>query len=244
MEKLLKVQFFQPLACLFVLLFTIGCAGDGGLISTGYKVKSDGVYWETPAGNSAFPTKKQKSVLTNADPGTFEALSYQTWGRDNDAVYYMGSALENSQPKSFRAFGPHLGADANSVWRRGKLIPFANGVSFVPLEGKYAKDKNTVFWANRTVEVCDLSSFQFLGGDIDEFAADAECAFYNGRQIPIKDRPSFQFYSGGFSQDEKAVYWHDRLLEGADPASFHVPKGMSYGKDSSGCWIGPQFEQC
>jgi len=203
-----------------------------------FEVREDEVVWIT------FSATGKYEIKLEADPNTFTLMNHKYYAHDHERVYYGFREINDADPNSFRIVNKFYAADSKQAYKTDSLIDGANGAFFEYLGGSFSKDDKNVFAGTSKMEICDFPSFRYIGGYLDEFALDDKCAYSGLFQIPVQDRKTFQLLGKGFSKDSKAAYWHNHLLEGADPKSFKVIKGKGIAKDKNGCWYGPQAKPC
>jgi hypothetical protein len=75
---------------------------------------------------------------------------------------------------------------------------------------------------------------------------DAQCYYAEANRVPIRDRASLEVLSGGYAKDNSQVYWLDRVIPGADAASFEVRRDSpsSIARDAQQCFGGPRRVTC
>lgn len=224
------------------VVIAAACAGCSG--PTGYLERDGEIYWAGYPGSSSFPTLERVERQLDADPATFKIEPFTDWASDSNHVYYRGQAIGPVDQPSFSARGADLAADADSVWQHGQLIEGADPATFRQLAHGYGVDATRAYYGWTGFEVCDLASLRIAGDADHAFALDDECVFAGSFSVPVRDRSSFEIVEAGFTRDRYQVYWLQYVLEGADPASFFVPAGMRYGRDSSGCWNGTGRIEC
>jgi hypothetical protein len=219
----------------------LACMGCG---PTGYLERGTEVYWAHYPGSSAFPTLERVETLLDADASTFRVEPFADWASDQHNAYYRGRIAGPVHQPSFSARDAAHAADRVTVWLYGEMIDGADPASFRPLRDGYAVDNQRAYYRRTGIEACDLGSLQVVGEGIDAFLVDDECVFSGIFQAPVRDRSSFEQLGAGYARDAYQVYWMQYVVQGADPASFHVPAGMRYGVDSSGCWSGTRATPC
>jgi len=161
-------------------------------------------------------------VIPGADVATYHLFPvvgvdnthYNTYGMDKDHVFQFREIISDD-PEHFKVINPneHIWKDGMAVHWAGTVIDSADAPTFEAILFKeqseefrryssYYKDKDHVF-----VKVKDK-------GVIVEII-----------HLPKADVASFRLISENFSQDEYAadethVYYENKLVEGADPATF------------------------
>ncbi|MGJ3231498.1 MAG: DKNYY domain-containing protein [Oceanicaulis sp.] len=228
-------------ALLLVLLPVLLCAACG---PTGYVQRKDRVYWASYPGSSAFPTLERVEREIEADPATFRVEPFRDWASDHALAYYEGRTIGAVDQASFAARSKALAADRDTVWLYGEPVPGADPASFRRLAPPYAIDARNAYSGRLRIEVCDLPSFRVVGEGIDSFGIDDQCVFAGTFRVPVEDSASFELLGAGYAGDVIAVYWRQHRIEGADQDTFHVPAGMRYGVDKSGCWNGTRPQPC
>lgn len=174
--------------------------------------------------------------IEGADPETFEILSY-FFARDKNNIYIPNSwegvvkkaividrkNFEKSanviDPKSFEVLSNFIVKDINNVYyfADGYLVisPKIDSKSFEILSEIHGKDKNNIYTIARNEELkvindADKSSFEVL---------------------KVPDKP----YDLRYSKDKNNVYYHENIINEADPATFLIINGI-YSKDQNNCF--------
>jgi hypothetical protein len=234
-------QFRMMMVAMAGFLALQGCA----LIEPAhYVVRDDAVYWVSYPGSSSSPSFERYDRRLDADPQTFEILAFANWGKDAQSAYYRGMSVDGVDAASFRAISDEFAVDAAQVWAGTALIQGADGASFRLIGRSYGVDRAAAYGGWTRFVPCDLATFAVLESEDGDFTADSACVYSYGLRLPLQDRESFEILGAEYSRDSAGVYWRQFELDGADPASFHIPAGMRVGRDRTGCWLGPERREC
>lgn len=74
------------------------------------------------------------TIITNADPKTFEVLSWD-WSRDKKTYFYFGKPVPSIDYKSFKFLDYHYAKDKNNVYYDDKIIHGADAKTFYHIDG-------------------------------------------------------------------------------------------------------------
>lgn len=221
---------------LLTLLFLLisGCSG--------YEVRDSSVYW-------TYWNEGMGSGETELDVDleTFEILDNDNYAKDKLRVFYKGRVIEGADAKTFKTISEFYGIDKFHAFHADTLIPNSNGASFEVLNGNFSRDGKDYFFNERPLNVCDYKSFKihdFNGAQGNWLSYDDKCAYYMKSRIPIVDRDSFTVLFGGYTKDKENVYLGNRVVEGADPASFEMNGNTFAGKDKHSCFNGFDRVEC
>lgn len=190
---------------------------------------------------------KQFQIIENIDPETFRTLE-KGFAIDKNRAYYLGLALDGSDPKSFAIMeiAPveyaylidiHLSKDANNVYFLNDKFEDADPDSFDKIDSEYNqwfKDNSHVYFNNIKLPKVDASSFKLIS---PSFAIDRSHAYYENRIIPNVDIYSFQSFGNScFARDKHKLYSEDtvihNLIHGALRGLTNFAGDQEYFKDN------------
>lgn len=196
-----------------------------GISSTGYTVKTNGVYYSG-------------SKIADANPATFEKIgtgNLDLYSRDQDHVFYRGITLKGADPKTFAPVvfnnkDTSFWKDQNQVYFDGEILENSNAPGFSVLGDNYAKNSTTVYYRAKALAGADVKSFILLEAGL---AKDKTSLFLYGNALNLgADIATLSIYpydsaSGiGFIRDNKRAYIltmnPPRVIPGADPASLKI----------------------
>ncbi len=177
---------------------------------------------------------KGPSIIPEADPKTFEALSGKAncaapaYARDKDHVYFFGAIVDNVDPATFTVLELPYAKDAQHVFVGGFNVDETVQSMIIP-----DADPNTF-------RVLHIAPSTTCAGDEFEFARDASHMFISGNMNPVMDPNSFTYLSSSFFADRNHVYDNrGNLIPDADPKSFVLlSEGLS--KDKNHVYIHEQ----
>jgi hypothetical protein len=131
--------------------------------------------------------------LAGADAATFRHLRGPYW-QDKHRTYYFDQPLEGSDPATFRFLGGHWTRDARNVYSGADPVNPKDLATFKVIDANWAKDAQWYYPA------------------------------YYGHHIPIEelDYSTFRILRGGWARDCCRVFYFNRVVEGADPATFEA----------------------
>ncbi|MEQ9315320.1 MAG: DKNYY domain-containing protein, partial [Henriciella sp.] len=207
----------------------------------------DGVTWVNWSSMGGPPSRSEQPIA--ADAATFEILRDSRYGRDQSTVFCEGKPLDGADPDTFRVVATlkeadrAFVADAQSAWADCERIKGANGASFEALPGDYARDAERVYSWKWPIDGADPQSFTVLPEDT-EYARDQSGIWVGSFKLPTTKPDAFRIIGEYYSTDGEQVFYWQNVVNGADVASFHIPKGMSIGRDANTCWYGTRPRPC
>ena len=211
MSSLSKRRILVGLVTLVAGLLLTGCA-------SGYQ-QVDGrwvfVTWNESSGREDIP-------VPDVDGASFSPFGKSEYARDATRVYYRAVPIEGADATTYKHMRGGYWQDRNRVYFLAKPIPGSDPRTFRFLQhGSWARDAGNVYVGADPVNPKDLATFQLLNANWAKDAAYYYPAKYD-RYLPIAelDYPSFQVLKGGWAKDRYRVYFHERVVEGADPATF------------------------
>jgi len=145
---------------------------------------------------------------------TGKGISNNGYVITDNAVHYEGKAIRGADVKSFKILNDdRYSTDKTSVYYYGRRIADARPESFRPLTKMQTDNVNTAaFWR------------------------DEDGIYYNGKRIKDCDVNSFELINNLYARDNRRVYFTDRVLVGAEPASFRL-LDESIGTDGKAIYV-------
>ena len=203
---------------LWVLISLASC-------TVGYKNDGKEVTWHTWNEGSG-----HNSQRVDADPKTFEKLN-DDYGRDKKHAFYKGDIINGADGSSFHVLDKSYAVDKTHVYVSGELIEKANPVTFKVHSFYLAEDADDFYWDGKALNVRDKSTFKILGSP-DSWETLWAKDKYNGYYLaggviagidyetfhPIEAKNPIQ--SGSYAADKHKVFFMDKEVSGADPATF------------------------
>ncbi len=107
-------------------------------------------------------------IVPGADPKSFVEVtkegSYDSYGKDKNAVYYRTEKITGADPKTFSSvpskYGTSYAKDKRYVYIDGKVIPDADTRTWGEiLACSYSKDEKHVFFEDKVVNEADVTTF-------------------------------------------------------------------------------------
>lgn len=146
---------------------------------------------------------------------------------DGKNIYFEGKRL-NADPKTFRLIGYGIIGGSNSN----------------PVQPNYAKDKNYIYFGDKTVVGADPITFEPIvsGKYYFEFGKDKSNVYFEDKKInkadprtftPLAEQPYEGCVPGKYSKDKSNVYFKWDIVKDADSMTFKVitAENGAYGKD-------------
>jgi len=223
-ESLCQTVLLRAILGLIALCFLSGCAVH-------YLVEEDSVYfvhWNEGVGKSKLP-------VIGADAATFEHLTPPIYGKDKHAVYYHGELIEEADPEGFAPISKFYSRNREAVFWFRLRVTGADPKTFVPLTGDWGRDAQDYYFKAHALMVTDHGASEFVPGYKQKWVRDGHHYFYENHRIPSEDYAGFQvLHVTGYGKDTERVYFADRVLEGADAASFAMVGNTEIGMDKNG----------
>lgn len=222
--------------------FTLGCTSTLTAVTGRY------AYYEVVDGEVVYfswnPMSQRYSlaVLEGADPTTFIAIN-SGHGKDASQVFKKNLPITHADPATFRLCKGGYAADATQIFYGRVRLEGADLSTFERLGDGWSRDARHVYLGSRRLDVCDLATFEIIPRSR---AKDAQCYYAEANRVPIQDRASLEVLSGGYAKDHSQVYWLDRVVSGADAASFEVRRDSpsSIARDAQQCFGGQRRVTC
>lgn len=229
-----------------------------GISSTDYTVNAKGVYYSGVKIADADPTTFKRygttsldlyshdqhhvfyggKTLSGADPKTFMPMMFNNqdsgFWKDQNQVYYKGTALEKSNASDFTILGGLYAKSSTTVYYGSQVLNDADVKSFIFLESGLAKDKSDLYLYGKTLKMgVDLTTLRIYPYDPAigiRFIHDAHkvyvLAIQTPQAIPDADPASFKIMERSYLKDKNHVYFYNNtqvsVITGADAASFEV----------------------
>lgn len=181
-----------------------------------------------------FGTRNNKIVaLEQADPTTFELLGHG-YSRDAHHVWYYSRLIHEADCKSFRVLQKDFARTDSLLFNYNRPVYGVDPNTVVFHSKHYIGDKNDVYRLEpdylKPLHVSDKESFSIVQKKDDEFyfwAKDKNYVYYLGYhendsnivRSTIADYYSFEVVNHDYARDKVQVYYHDSILNEADPAT-------------------------
>jgi hypothetical protein len=174
--------------------------------------------------------------VRGTDPSTFVCVGVGPFAKDDRNCYCAGIRIKQMDAASFHALNFTFVSDGAMVWCLGGQVGGADASSFLVCDDgrysvdastvvphSYGKDDHAVFYYNfdgkaHVVRGAEAASFSSMGDGL--FGADANSVFFDGVRIKAAERSSWRQVGGLYSADGIRVFYGNRILEGADLATF------------------------
>lgn len=185
--------------------------------------------------DNVFMVEKIVSVIEEADPETFTALSdtYLRYAKDKDHVFMWGEVMEEADPDSYEivdTYGVwHYSKDNNYIYYGNTIIPGADPNTFEVLGFGYSSDINNIFYEFLPISEADRASFTYIKYAL---AKDKNHAYLQGSVIEDIDLATFEFIDKYYYKDKDHVFDNKTIIEGADPETFEI-LGSYYSHDKN-----------
>lgn len=147
-------------------------------------------------------TIKRIETSVGADPKTFKPISNwdSFYGKDANSVFNGYLKIKNADPKTFTPLNESFSKDSKRVFYGSKCeIKGADNKTFTPINSYMAKDKFRVY------------KYIFNNGYSCKSALNI---------IPSTDTRTFQLLNSFYSKDKNAVFFDNKPVNEANPATF------------------------
>ena len=229
----------------------------------GYWVEN-GVLWHASDSSGDFHSKGK---VAGADLATLQILN-RTWAKDATRVWANGQPVRKAFAPAFEALNASFGRDNECVFDSlGRTVKDINAAAFEvlddgllhddrrnPKEAGYARCEGKIYhydWSNHKTMLlrgADAATFEvlkwgfardknkvFWGINVAKanprtfrhitcrFGEDGQHVFYYNRIVPEADPATFEFIGDQFwAKDRARVFCHDKVVPGAEPATAQV----------------------
>lgn len=185
------------------------------------------------------------------DKSSFKLLgkadSWRTsWAKDRNNGYYLNGSViygidyDTFHPVEVRKNGlSNYAADKYRVFYIDKEVPGADPATFEEIDFAIGKDKNRIYHKANPTQVTDYTKLSPIGRLM--YSDDKNIYDNNLNIIPDADISTFKNVSDNWYKDKNHVWWSNKLLENANPKTFHpisvtynsggVYSDFNYGKD-------------
>lgn len=154
---------------------------------------------------------------------------------DGQSVYFEGRKIKNADARTFKLIGYGH--------------PF--GTSLYADQPKYAKDKNRVFFGDKTISGVNSYYFDTIGGGNFHlsFSKDRKNVFFEDKIIGGADYMSFEYIKSDtknsacvqslYVKDSKNIYYKNQIVKNADLDTFEIipAKNGNYAKDAKSFYV-------
>lgn len=197
----------------------------------GYRVEGNKVVYEGPwnAGNST------KVIELNADPKTFEVLGSdnKNWAKDSSTVFWGYIPLSFMDTNTFEVLSINFGKDKDKVicgkdviietkpndFKTRRFTDSAGYTYIYGVDSKAAYLCSTEPNGYTRIATQSVEAFEQLE---DGFYKDNEKVYWRSSELIDVVPDDFFVLGGGYGSDNINVYYHSRIVNGADIETFEV----------------------
>ena len=111
----------------------------------------------------------------------------------------------------------------SAAYYNGSPLKAADAASFTIIDSSYARDRTHVYYDGKPMQGADPASFAPILTRTEQsaFWRDAKHVFNRGHLIAAADPTTFEVLPGsGYARDRSRAYFHDKMIDGADGATF------------------------
>ena len=184
-------------------------------------------------------------ALNVRDKSSFEILKDNSgettsWGKDRYNGYYLnGTVIPNIDYATFHPIDARCpiqsgcyAADKHRVFFMGKEVPGADPATFTEVDFYIGQDRNRAYKGGIPTQIKDYTKLTQLG----RLMYSDGINIYDSKSniLPDADVSTFEHISGNWYKDAQHVWWSNRLVAGANPATFCPVTVTSYTGESHG----------
>jgi len=118
----------------------------------------------------------------------------------------------------------------NDEWTGWSVIEKADYETFRVMLGRFAQDRNAIFYLRNIFEKVDRDSFVVISGT-HGYASDDSVVYWPQGIIEWANPETFKLYTGKYSADAWHVYYLGKIID-ADSATFEVLNNGAYSLDA------------
>jgi len=167
-------------------------------------------------------------LIEDSDSATFEVLN-EEYSKDKKHAYLKGVAIENSDGSSFELLAYNYSKDKNNVYFEGGLLEGIDAPTFVVMNDSYVKDDYSAYYRNKKIEGSDGKSFKLIDS---MYAEDKDHSYKSGKLLETGDK-KITVITSQYYKTADSVYYLDKVISGADPATFELFINMSSYNDNN-----------
>ena len=163
-------------------------------------------------------------LLPNADPATFVPLTWY-YSRDAKSVYFFESIVSGADPATFEVLKEiYYGKDKKNVYHAREIILGADAKTFISIGGGYFKDSTSVYKGGVKMLDTEPGTFRVLIGpdNSQTFSINKNRVYWGELNIPNADATTFVSLGEHYGKDKNFVYFKNRKVPGADVATFRA----------------------
>ena len=205
---------------------------------------------DTPFAKDKLYAFFQYHVIPNVDIDTFTALN-STYAKDSKHIYQYyrtdNHVVKGADISTFKVFDNKsaYAVDRFNAFYDGKPVQGADPLTFVPIGGGYARDKNLIYCLNEKIADFDYASFRVIGSGIYGKDKDgvyilySHCDTKDELKITGADPDTFEelfiHQDAFYAKDINHVYINNIVRKDIDVATFRV-LNVAYSVDKNGVY--------
>lgn len=172
---------------------------------------------------------QHQNIIPYADPNTFERVGYG-YTKDEHHVFYKEKIVPDADPNTFEFINMTYSKDKDAVFHKGEILPNISANSFEILSDLYAKDHDTVLSTSKGVHRLDADTETFTlvlshnNQRKSQYAKDKNHVFFRDKIISGADSATFEFMEGTYLFRDKHHIYDGMILEEIDATTFEVLK--------------------
>lgn len=171
-----------------------------------------------------FLNSSQISITYSIDYDSYEEID-RYYAKDKNYLYHQGQRVHGVDPKNLAT--NQFGAlhDGKHVISGTAIIMNSDPETYQRYKDMaYAKDKNSIYYADKKILGSHGPSFEFLTKEKygKAYVRDKNYIYKEGKPIEGLDSASFEIISDDWFKDKESVYYRASKITEADPATFEV----------------------
>jgi hypothetical protein len=182
-----------------------------------------------------FMARNHRAVrILEAHAASFALLTPEgSFSHDADHVFFYDMVIEGADPKSFRRVSGDFSKDSTRAYIGAISIPVEDLATWEPLQpGRFDGISYRKFRDEHPQ--AEMPSILATG-----WSRDSQAAYYGNRVYSDADIQTLQVLTGAYAKHKNHVYNFDKIIEGADAATFTAADGPYLGDTSIVIGSGP-----
>ena len=167
-------------------------------------------------------------MIDSTESASFISLG-QGYAKGTSKVFLDGKRIRVRDVKSFRVLIKNIAVDDKQAYVAGKAIKGSDGRTFVLISesdtaccGIYARDSKSIYYIIKDEAYYIPSVGRAFRILGNSFAQDDKFVFYENKKLADADPASFRLLDEHFSTDGKFVFYHETRIRNADPLTFKI----------------------
>ncbi|MCK4554814.1 DKNYY domain-containing protein [Candidatus Parcubacteria bacterium] len=143
---------------------------------------------------------------------------YDGYSKDGRCIFYDDHFVDTDY-ETFEVDYHGYAKDKNQVYYAGKTIMGADPVIFEKLGRYYSKDNKHVYYLDNLIKGVDINTFEALG---NYYSKDKNNIYFENEISKSIDYETFKYLDFDYVKDKNGVYNHGRKIIDADSETFKM----------------------